>query len=194
MNGLRRFAQWGLWFGGTLILLAAVLIGVDVVLRRFFAASIGGADELAGYALAIGTAWGLGAALLDRAHIRVDSFYILLPIRLRLMLDLMGLGLLLGFFTLVAWHGYGVMAQSWTAGTRSQSALETPTVVPQAVWMAGLISFVVIGLWLLAVAAAQIASGRLLAASQLISIRSAAEEVQEEIEEAGRRRMHEDRP
>jgi TRAP-type C4-dicarboxylate transport system permease small subunit len=193
MHGLRRFAQWGLWFGGTLILLSAVLIGIDVIQRKFFATSIGGADELAGYALAIGTAWGLGAALLDRAHIRVDSFYVLLSIRVRLMLDLVGLGLLLGFFTLVAWHGYGVLTQSWIAGTRSQSALETPTVIPQALWMAGLVGFVVIGVWLLAVAAAQIASGNLVAASQLISTRSAAEEVQEEIEDVERRRIHEDR-
>lgn len=40
------------------MLLAAVLIGIDVVIRKFFATSIGGADELAGYALAIGTSWG----------------------------------------------------------------------------------------------------------------------------------------
>ncbi|MDP3241857.1 MAG: TRAP transporter small permease subunit, partial [Reyranella sp.] len=72
MIGVRRFAQWGLWFGGALVLLAAVLIGIDVLMRKFLALSIGGADELAGYSLAIGTTWGLGAALLDRAHIRID--------------------------------------------------------------------------------------------------------------------------
>ena len=76
---MRRFAQWGLWFGGALVLLAAVLIGIDVLMRKFLDRSIGGADELAGYSLAIGTAWGLGAALLDRAHIRIDSLYVLLP-------------------------------------------------------------------------------------------------------------------
>ena len=79
MAGVRRFAQWGLWFGGALVLLAAILIGIDVLMRKFLARSIGGADELAGYALAIGTAWGLGAALLDRAHIRIDSLYMLFP-------------------------------------------------------------------------------------------------------------------
>ena len=57
MNGIRRFTQWGLWFGGALVLLAAVLIGIDVLMRKFLARSIGGADELAGYSLAIGTAW-----------------------------------------------------------------------------------------------------------------------------------------
>jgi len=30
MTSVRRFAQWGLWFGGALVLLAAVLIGLDV--------------------------------------------------------------------------------------------------------------------------------------------------------------------
>ena len=68
MNGVRRFTHWGLWVGGGLILLAAVLIGIDVLMRKFLNRSIGGADELAGYALAIGTAWGLGAALIDRAQ------------------------------------------------------------------------------------------------------------------------------
>ena len=89
-DGVRRFAQWGLWFGGALVLLAALLIGIDVLMRKFLNRSIGGADELAGYALAIGTAWGLAAALLDRAHIRIDSLYVLLPQKLRLALDLAG--------------------------------------------------------------------------------------------------------
>ena len=92
MTGVRRFAQWGLWFGGALVLLAAVLIGIDVLMRKFLARSIGGADELAGYSLAIGTAWGLGAALLDRAHIRINSLYVLFPQKLRLALDLAGAG------------------------------------------------------------------------------------------------------
>src|SRR2546423_13379983 len=42
MNGVRRFSLWGLWFGGALILLAAVLIGIDVLMRKFLNQSIGG--------------------------------------------------------------------------------------------------------------------------------------------------------
>src|SRR5881275_1924304 len=101
MNGVRRFTLWGLWFGGALILLAAVLIGIDVLMRKFLTESIGGADELAGYALAIGTAWGLGAALIDRAHIRIDSLYGLFPKKLRLFLDVVALLLFIGFFGLM---------------------------------------------------------------------------------------------
>jgi TRAP-type C4-dicarboxylate transport system permease small subunit len=181
MTGVRRFAQWGLWFGGALILLAAILIGIDVLMRKFLAQSIGGADELAGYALAIGTTWGLGAALLDRAHIRIDSLYVLFPQKLRLALDVLALVLLVGFFALTAWHGWGVVSQSWTSGSRSQSALETPTVVPQAIWIAGLAVFVFVGAFLLVNALRLGLAGNLRGMAQLISTRSAEEEVEDEI-------------
>ena len=158
---MRRFAQWGLWFGGALVLLAAVLIGIDVLMRKFLARSIGGADELAGYSLAIGTAWGLGAALLDRAHIRIDSLYVLFPQKLRLALDLAGARPVRRLLRADrCGTGSGVVSQSWTSGSRSQSALETPTVIPQALWIAGLAAFVVVGVLLLLQALRLLASRR----------------------------------
>ena len=182
LAGMRRLTRWGLWFGGALVLLAALLIGVDVVLRKFFTRSIGGADELAGYALAIGSAWGLAAALVDRAHIRIDSLYILFPSWLRIVLDFAGLALFIAFFTMVAWHGSGVVMQSWTSGSRSQSDLQTPTVIPQVLWIAGLILFVVVGIVLILEALAQAQSGRPgRHRPVLIGTRSAEEEVEEEI-------------
>ena len=181
MTGIRRFAQWGLWFGGALVLLAAVLIGIDVLMRKFFDRSIGGADELAGYSLAIGTTWGLGAALLDRAHIRIDSLYVLFPQKLRLVLDTLAIILFVGFFALTLWHGLGVVSQSWTSASRSQSALETPTVIPQILWIAGLAAFVVVSVVLLVQALRLGAAGDLRGMAKLISTRSAEEEVEDEI-------------
>jgi TRAP-type C4-dicarboxylate transport system permease small subunit len=177
----RRLTRFGLWFGGALVLVAALLIGVDVTLRKFFNASIGGADELAGYALALGTAWSLGAALLDRAHIRIDSLYVLLPRGVRLALDFAGLALLVAFFGLIARHGWSVAQQSWVSGSRSQSALATPTLIPQSVWLVGLAFFFLVGVLLLAYAVALLARGRPAQAERAISTRSAAEEVEEEI-------------
>ena len=189
MGLARRITRFGLWFGGALVLAAALLIGVDVTLRKFFNASIGGADELAGYALAIGTAWSLGATLLDRAHIRIDSLYVLFPRALRLALDFAGIALLLAFFGLIARHGWSMAQQSWVSGSRSQSALATPTVIPQSLWLLGLALFVVVGLVLLVHALILISHGKAAAAAQAISTRSAMEEVKEEIrdlKEAGR--------
>jgi TRAP-type C4-dicarboxylate transport system permease small subunit len=187
MAAARRFSQWGVWFGGALVLLAAVLIGIDVLMRKFLAASIGGADELAGYALAIGTAWGLASALIERAHIRIDSLYLWFPRTLRLALDAVGLVLFIGFFALVAWHGWGVVEQSWTSGSRSQSALETPTIIPQALWLAGLVGLVVVGVIVLLHGLTLAARGNAQGASAVIGTRSAEEEVEDEIRDLKQR-------
>jgi TRAP-type C4-dicarboxylate transport system permease small subunit len=165
------------------VLAAALLIGVDVTLRKFFNASIGGADELAGYALAVGTAWSLGAALLDRTHIRIDSLYVRFPRWLRLALDFVGIALLLGFFGLIARHGWNVVQQSWVSSSRSQSALQTPTVIPQSIWLVGLALFFLVGLALLAQAAILVSRGRAAAAEGIISTRSVEEEVKDELRE-----------
>lgn len=193
MNGVRRFTHWGLWVGGGLILLAAVVIGIDVLMRKFLNRSIGGADELAGYALAIGTAWGLGAALIDRAHIRIDSLYGLFPRKLRLLLDLAALVLFVAFFALMTWHGFGVVSQSWTSGSRSQSALETPTVFPQTLWIVGLLGFVIVGILLLLHAVSMIARGDLAGAGRAIGTRSAEEEIEDEIRDLKERAEREGR-
>ena len=53
--------------GGFLIVLACALIVIEIVMRQAFRSSMGGVDELAGFALAVGTAWSFGAVLLDKA-------------------------------------------------------------------------------------------------------------------------------
>lgn len=193
MAGIRHFSRAGLWLGGALILLAAILIAIDVVLRAGFNTSIGGADELSGYALAIGTAWALGAALLDRAHIRIDSLYARFPLRLRLVLDVFGIVLFTAFFGLVGWHGIGVFTQSWVAGSRSQSALEVPLVIPQAAWLVGLAVFLVTALMLLAHALTLGVRGDLVEMSRTISTRSAAEEIDDEVRALAEQRAREAR-
>lgn len=193
MAGIRHFSRAGLWLGGALILLAAILIAIDVVLRAGFNMSIGGADELSGYALAIGTAWALGAALLDRAHIRIDSLYSLFALRLRLVLDVFGIVLFTAFFGLVGWHGIGVFTQSWVAGSRSQSALEVPLVIPQAAWLVGLAVFLVTALMLLAHALTLGVRGDLVEMSRTISTRSAAEEIDDEVRALAEQRAREAR-
>src|SRR5262245_63061360 len=125
---------------------------------------------------------GVGAALLDRAHIRIDSLYLLFPTWLRVALDLAGLLLLVGFFSLVAWHGSGVVMQSWTSGSRSQSDLQVATVIPQLIWVGGLALFVFVGLVLLVDALVKLRAGNVGGVTRAIGTRSAEEEVEEEIQ------------
>ena len=62
--------------GGALLLVASVLICIDITTRYLFAWTLGGADELSGYALAIASAWGFSSTLFHRSHIRIDTVYV----------------------------------------------------------------------------------------------------------------------
>ena len=181
---VRTASRFGLWLGGALILASAVVIGVDVVIRKAFAVSVGGADELAGFALAIGTAWALSATLLDRAHIRIDSLYLLFPVKARALLDLVGLAAFTVVFGLIAWHATGVVEQSMNVGSRSLSALETPLVLPQGLWLIGMALFLATALLLLSRALVRAVSGEFRAVIDTIGVRTVEEETAEEIRSA----------
>ena len=172
----------GALVGGAMLLAAAVTICIDIFLRYAFARTVGGADELAGYALAIAGAWGLSMALLSRSHIRIDTVYVRVKSRaVRAALDVLSVAAFAVFAALVAWHGWGVLRLSYESGSRSQSALETPLAIPQAVWLAGLAFFVAVALLLLARALVAWARGDLDGLFCLIGSKSATVEAKEEI-------------
>ena len=186
MRRLQSFAagvsRAGALIGGAMLLAAAVTICIDIFLRYAFARTVGGADELAGYALAIAGAWGLSMALLSRSHIRIDTVYVRVKSRaLRAALDVLSVAAFAVFAALVAWHGWGVLRLSYESGSRSQSALETPLAIPQAVWLAGLAFFFAVALLLLARALVAWARGDLDGLFRLIGSKSATVEAKEEI-------------
>ena len=187
MRRLHRLAyavsHAGALVGGALLLLAAVIIGLDIFLRTLFARSIGGADELSGYALAIATAWGLSFALLHRAHIRIDSFYGLLPTWVRAALDVLSLLAFILFIGLITWRAWGVLSQSIASNARSISALSTPLVVPQALWFAGFVFLMLVLLMLMAESLIAWTKGDHRALARLIGSKAVAEEIQEEIQQ-----------
>src|ERR1700742_702003 len=167
--------------GGALLLIAAIVIFVDITLRYTMSRTLGGADELAGYALAIASAWGFSAAALSRSHIRIDTVYVRVKRPVRAVLDLMSLAALVFFFSLVTWHAWGVVRQSWVSQSRSQSELETLLVIPQGLWFAGLVFFVAVALLLLARSFAAVLSRNFDGLFALIGSKSAVAEAEEEI-------------
>ncbi|MEO7853385.1 MAG: TRAP transporter small permease subunit [Rubrivivax sp.] len=134
---------------GALVLMAAVLVSVDVLLRKFANVTLGGADELSGYALAIGSAWSFAFVLLNRGNVRIDALYERLPRHLAALCDMLALLALLAFVGVTAWYGAGVVEQSWRVNAHSNSALAVPLAVPQALWWLGYGWFVMCGLLLL---------------------------------------------
>jgi len=184
LRAAQRLAHAGALGGGLLILAAALLVSVDVTLRKLANTTLGGADELSGYALAIGSTWSFAFVLLARGHVRIDALYQLLPRKLAAACDLIAIGALLAFASLIAWHGAGVLAQSWQLGARSNSSLAVPLAVPQALWWLGYAGFVACAVLLLLRAVSAMWAGDLATANRLIGARSIEEEAADELANA----------
>jgi TRAP-type C4-dicarboxylate transport system permease small subunit len=173
---LDKLARAAIVAGGAMIFAAALLVSVDVIARKLFGTSLGGADELSGYALAISTTWGLAAVLLARGNVRVDALYQHLPPRLRGALDLVGLVALSLFAIPLARHGYAVLETSWSLAALSNTPLKTPLWIPQALWVAGLVLFALMLVVLLVRASAALVQGDLGTLHRLAGARSIQEE------------------
>jgi TRAP-type C4-dicarboxylate transport system permease small subunit len=184
LSAAQRLARVGALGGGLLILAAALLVSVDVTLRKLANTTLGGADELSGYALAIGSTWSFAFVLLARGHVRIDALYQLLPRKLAAACDLIAIVALLVFASLIAWHGAGVLAQSWQLGARSNSALAVPLAVPQALWWIGYLGFVICAVLLLLRASVAMLAGDVATANRLIGARSIEEEAADELANA----------
>jgi TRAP-type C4-dicarboxylate transport system permease small subunit len=167
--------------GGAMLLVASIIICIDITLRYTLSWTVGGADELSGYALAIASAWGFSAAILTRSHIRIDTAYVRVKPRVRAALDLLSLTAFAFFFALVTWHAWGVLRQSWVSDSHSLSEIQMPLVVPQTLWVLGLVFFVAVLLLLLARGLHAFATGDLDGLFALIGSKSAVAEAEEEV-------------
>ncbi|MEX2643875.1 MAG: TRAP transporter small permease [Acetobacterales bacterium] len=174
-EGVARVAAY---IGGAFLVVSALIVTFDVVTRKLFLFSIAGADELSGYALAASMSWGYAYALFCRAHIRVDALYVRLPIRIASVLDVLSLLLFAGVIGLANWHAWFVLSESIRMDAVSGTPLTTPMWIPQSVWLAGMLFF------LLCILLVMLRSIALLVAGDLDNLRriAGAPSVQDEIE------------
>ena len=181
-SAAEQISRVGAIVGGAMLLVASILICIDITLRYTISVTLGGADELSGYALAISSAWGFSSALLSRSHIRIDTVYVRIKsIRGRALLDIASLVIMLFFFGMVTWYAWGVVRQSWVSDSHSLSAIEAPLVIPQGLWFAGLAFFVMLCVLLLVRSLLAFFAGDFPALFALIGSKSALDEAEEEI-------------
>jgi TRAP-type mannitol/chloroaromatic compound transport system permease small subunit len=182
-----RLARAGAWAGGSLVILASFIIGIDVLLRKFFSVSIGGSSELSGYVLAISSSWAFALALLDRAHIRIDTLYVVLPTRVAAVLDILSLFAMFGFVTLLTWQSWHVFAQSFRFGSHALTPLGTPLAYPQFLWLVGLVFFLLIIVLLSIRACVAFAHNDIATVQRIAGSRTAQEDLDEELDSMQRR-------
>lgn len=137
---LRSINRWVAILVGMLFLLCAALVLVDIVLRRL-GNSLGGTDEISGYVMAIGTAWGMGYALLELSHVRIDFLRSNVSNKWRAMLDLFSMFALASTVSVIAIKCWPVVATTLKNSSSANTPLETPLALVQIPWFGGWIWF-----------------------------------------------------
>lgn len=168
------------WLGGALILGSALLVTAEVLLRKFVGVSMAGADEISGYAFGVATSLGFAFALFERAHIRVDALFLLLPRFLRLFLNLFGLALLVGFAAIITWMAWQLVGDTLKHGSHSITPMRTPLAIPQIPWLAGWMIFVISGVLLFLGALFSTLTGDGASADRLIGVKTLDEQIEDE--------------
>lgn len=137
---------------GVVFLTCAGLVLIDIVLRQL-GASIGGTDEISGYVMAIGTAWGMAYGLTELSHIRIDFLRrsVGLP-KWRAVLDLLSIFTLASTISVVALKCWPVVETTLRNNSTANTPLETPLMLVQLPWFAGWVWFATAA-WLTFVAA-----------------------------------------
>ena len=180
LQRVNRLSQVAVWVGGALLIFAALMTTVDVILRKLFNWSFGGADEIAGYMFAISTAFAMAFALLQRTHVRIDALYTILPARVRTFLDVVAFLLLSGFLGLITERAFSVWWGSYESSSVSITPLVTPLALPQGFWFAGFVFLMLVIVLLALRIAVAIFQRDWVRIAELVGARGLDEEVAEE--------------
>lgn len=175
----RRMSRFAVWVGGALTLASVLLITYEVIARRFFGVSMGGADELSGYAFAISVTWAFAFTVLERANVRIDVLYQYLPTRLKAFLDWLSLVALGVFAVYLSYYGSFVALTSWDQNSAANTPLATPLWIPQMMWAIGLAWFVAVLALMLVRTSAALVTGDLALIQTIAGMKTAAEEADE---------------
>ncbi len=148
---LRRLNRWVAMVIGLVLLACVIFVLLDVGLRKL-GTSFGGTDEVSGYVMAIVTSWGMGFALLELAHVRIDIVRGRAGAALRAVFDLFAMLVLSGTVSMIALRCWPVLERSLSNMSRANTPLETPLWLVQGPWVAGWVWFAITS-WLTFLAA-----------------------------------------
>jgi TRAP-type C4-dicarboxylate transport system permease small subunit len=172
---------------GVIFLGLAVVVTVETICRKVFNVSLQGADELGGYALAVGSTIAFSLALMGRAHIRVDVFHELMPRRVQAVMNWFSVVSLAAFGLFIAWVAFKVIGDTLQYRSTAQTPWATPLIIPQGVWYAGLAIFALVASGYALRATALLFGGHIDTLNADFHPKSAKEELKEELDDLAQR-------
>ena len=172
---------------GYLFLALSFLVTVETILRKLFNMSIQGADELGGYALAVGSSIAFAIALVGRSHIRIDILYRFFPAWMQAGLNWLSYVLMAAFSLLLGWVCLKVVNDTMDYGSTAATPWATPLIYPQSVWYGALLLFTLVAVVLALRASYLLFSNRVDRLNEEFHPKGAIEELKEEIEDLEQR-------
>jgi TRAP-type C4-dicarboxylate transport system permease small subunit len=172
---------------GYILLGLAVLVTIETLGRKLFNISLQGVDELGGYALAVGSALAFTTALVERAHIRIELFHVMLPVPLQMALNWLAITSIAALGGLLAFVCFTILSDSFAYNSTAPTPWATPLIYPQSLWYAGMVIFALVSAAMALHATYLLVTGNAEALNKLYGPKEAAEEVKEELEDLTRR-------
>jgi TRAP-type C4-dicarboxylate transport system permease small subunit len=129
---------------GLVFMALAVIVTVETISRKVFNFSLQGADELGGYALAVGSTIAFSLGVMGRNHIRVDVFFEMFSPRLKALLNWLSIVSMAAFAVLIAVVAFRVIGDTLQYRSTAPTPWQTPLIYPQAVWYTGLAIFALV--------------------------------------------------
>ncbi|MDM0047296.1 TRAP transporter small permease [Variovorax dokdonensis] len=169
-------------FGGIFLTLS-VVVAVETISRKLFNFSLQGADELGGYALAVGSTIAFSLALMGRNHIRVDVFQERFPRGMQAALNWLAILSLAALGAFIAWVAFKVIGDTLQYRSTAQTPWATPLIYPQGVWYAGLVIFALVAIGYAIRATRLLFAGRFDTLNHDFHPKSAKEELKEELDD-----------
>jgi TRAP-type C4-dicarboxylate transport system permease small subunit len=172
---------------GVIFLALSVVVTIETLARKLFNFSIQGADELGGYSLAIGSTIAFSLAVIGRNHIRVDVFHEMFPRRMKAALNWLSIVLLAAMAILFVAVSFRVLDESLAYRSTAQTPWATPLILPQSLWYAGLVVFMLIAVGYAARASWLLFTRRIDELNEEFHPKSTKEELKEELEDLAHR-------
>ena len=142
INWLRKLNRVIAIIVGVGLLAMAAFVLADIGLRQVHA-SFGGSEELAGYAMALVSSWGMAYALLELGHIRIDLLRSRTQGMLRALFDVFAMVVMSAVVVVIAIQCWPVVERAIENGSRANTPLATPLAWVQVPWFAGWVWFAV---------------------------------------------------
>ena len=118
----RRISDWFEWIGLAGLLLMMVITCIDVVGAKVFKSPVLGALDIVQLSQIVAISFAMGMALILGRHIRVESFFPLLPRRAQAVINSLVHLLGLGLFVVIIWRLCAMGYAFQTSGEYSMTA------------------------------------------------------------------------